>query len=85
MQALKLSKAQTKLPIGSQLTGGLGAGGVPEIGEKAAQENREDIENILKGADMVFITAGMGAVREPERLPLLQKPRGPAVRLLWPL
>ena len=60
MQALKLSKAPTKLPIGSKLTGGLGAGGVPEIGEKAAQENREDIENILRGADMVFITAGMG-------------------------
>ncbi len=60
MQALKLSKAQTKLPIGSKLTGGLGAGGVPETGEKAAQENRDDIENILRGADMVFITAGMG-------------------------
>ncbi len=60
MQALKLSKAQMKLPIGSKLTGGLGAGGVPETGEKAAQENRDDIENILRGADMVFITAGMG-------------------------
>ncbi len=60
MQALKLSKAQVKLPIGSKLTGGLGAGGVPEVGEKAAQENREDIENVLRGADMVFITAGMG-------------------------
>ncbi|RKX91373.1 MAG: cell division protein FtsZ [Spirochaetes bacterium] len=60
MQALKLSKAQTKQPIGSKLTGGLGAGGVPETGEKAAQENRDDIENILRGADMVFITAGMG-------------------------
>lgn len=60
MQALKLSKAQIKLPIGSKLTGGLGAGGVPETGEKAAQENRDDVENILRGADMVFITAGMG-------------------------
>ncbi len=60
IQALKLSKAPSKLPIGSKLTGGLGAGGVPEIGEKAAEENREDIENILRGADMVFITAGMG-------------------------
>ncbi len=60
VQALKLSKAQVKLPIGSKLTGGLGAGGVPDIGEKAAQENREDIENLLRGADMVFITAGMG-------------------------
>ena len=60
VQALKLSKAPAKLPIGSKLTGGLGAGGVPEIGEKAAEENMEDIENVLRGADMVFITAGMG-------------------------
>ncbi len=60
IQALKLSKAPSKVPIGSKLTGGLGAGGVPEIGEKAAEENVGDIENILQGADMVFITAGMG-------------------------
>ncbi len=60
VQALKLSKAPSKLPIGSKLTGGLGAGGVPEIGEKAAEENMADIENVLRGSDMVFITAGMG-------------------------
>jgi len=60
IQALRLSQAQVKLPIGSKLTGGLGAGGVPEIGEKAAQENKEDIGNVLRGSDMVFITAGMG-------------------------
>ena len=60
LQALKLSKAEVTLPLGSQLTGGLGAGGVPEVGEKAAMEDREAIKKILLGADMVFITAGMG-------------------------
>jgi len=60
LQALKLSHAETKLPLGSKLTGGLGAGGIPEIGEKAALEDQEQIEEILRGADMVFITAGMG-------------------------
>lgn len=60
LQALKFSNAETKLPLGSKLTGGLGAGGVPEIGEKAALEDQEEIEETLKGADMVFITAGMG-------------------------
>ncbi|MDZ7795101.1 MAG: cell division protein FtsZ [Spirochaetia bacterium] len=60
MQALQRSNARTTLPIGSQLTGGLGAGGVPDVGEKAAEESREEIKNALQGADMVFITAGMG-------------------------
>ena len=60
LQALKLSRAEMKLPLGTKLTGGLGAGGVPEIGEKAAMEDREALQNILRGADMVFITAGMG-------------------------
>ncbi len=60
LQALKRSNAKTKLPIGTKLTGGLGAGGIPEQGERAAEENTEDITNILKGSDMVFITAGMG-------------------------
>ena len=60
LQALKLSSAPKKLAIGSKLTGGLGAGGIPEIGEKAALEDKEDVKNVLKGADMVFITAGMG-------------------------
>jgi cell division protein FtsZ len=59
-QALNMSKAGVKLPIGSKLTGGLGAGGKPEVGEKAAMEDREMIANALKGADMVFVTAGMG-------------------------
>lgn len=59
-QILDTSKAETKLQIGIQLTRGLGAGGSPEIGEQAAEESREEIEKVLDGADMVFITAGMG-------------------------
>ncbi|KUK14271.1 MAG: Cell division protein FtsZ [bacterium 42_11] len=60
LQALSLSKAPVKLQIGEKLTRGLGAGANPEIGRKAAEEDREKISEILKGADMVFITAGMG-------------------------
>jgi cell division protein FtsZ len=60
VQALNSCKAQTKLPIGAKVTAGLGAGGKPEVGEKAAEEDREMIANALKGADMVFVTAGMG-------------------------
>lgn len=59
-QALSDSKAGIKLQIGEKITKGLGAGANPEIGTKSAQENREDIANALRGADMVFITAGMG-------------------------
>ena len=59
-QALKNSKATTKIQIGQKLTHGLGAGGKPEIGEGAAQESKEEIQDALKGADMIFITAGMG-------------------------
>lgn len=60
VQALNYSNAPMKLAIGSKLTGGLGAGGKPEVGEKAAQEDTEAIANAVRGADMVFITAGMG-------------------------
>jgi cell division protein FtsZ len=60
LQALNRSRAEIKLSIGSKLTSGLGAGGVPEVGEKAAMEDRDMIANTLKGADMVFVTAGMG-------------------------
>ena len=59
-QALYLANAGIKLQIGEQLTKGLGAGANPEIGHKAAEESTDDIEAMLKGADMVFITAGMG-------------------------
>ncbi len=59
-QALQLSKAETKLQLGGKLTRGLGAGANPEIGKKAAEESKEQLEEALTGADMVFITAGMG-------------------------
>ena len=60
VQALQRSNAQTRIAIGKELTGGLGAGGQPEIGEKAAQESKDEIKKELENADMVFITAGMG-------------------------
>jgi cell division protein FtsZ len=59
-QALELSSAKNRIQIGVKLTRGLGAGGNPTIGEKAAEESREEIANALQGADMVFIAAGMG-------------------------
>ncbi len=60
LQALGVSKAQKRLAIGQKLTGGLGAGGNPEVGESAAKEDTDNINNIVQGADMVVITAGMG-------------------------
>ncbi|AJY76373.1 cell division protein FtsZ [Paenibacillus beijingensis] len=59
-QALNLAKSEHKLQIGDKLTRGLGAGANPEVGKKAAEESRDLISNTLKGADMVFVTAGMG-------------------------
>ncbi|MFA7467355.1 MAG: cell division protein FtsZ [Desulfotomaculaceae bacterium] len=59
-QALQMALANNQIQIGSKLTKGLGAGANPDIGQKAAEESREDIEQILRGADMVFVTAGMG-------------------------
>lgn len=59
-QALILSEAPQKIQIGEKLTKGLGAGANPEIGKKAAEESREALQQALTGADMVFITAGMG-------------------------
>jgi cell division protein FtsZ len=59
-QALLRSDADTKLDIGRQLTRGLGAGADPEVGRQAAEEHKEEIEEALKGADMVFVTAGEG-------------------------
>ena len=60
LQALNRCKSENKLPIGGKLTRGLGAGGRPEVGENAAMEDREMIVNALRGADMVFVTTGMG-------------------------
>ncbi len=59
-QALMLSSAPQRLRIGDKLTKGLGSGGQPEVGSRAAEESREEITEIVSGADMVFITAGMG-------------------------
>ena len=59
-QALQLSKASTKIQIGEKLTRGLGAGANPDIGAQAAEESRTEVAEALRGADMVFVTAGMG-------------------------
>src|SRR5437867_5005181 len=59
-QALLMSEADVKLDIGRETTRGLGAGSNPEVGRRASEEHRTEIEEILKGADMVFITAGEG-------------------------
>lgn len=59
-QALKISKADVTVQVGASLTSGLGAGARPEIGREAVEENRHEIEEAVDGADMVFITAGMG-------------------------
>jgi cell division protein FtsZ len=60
MQALDRSKAEVHLQLGPKLTRGLGAGAKPEVGRKAAEESEADIKEVLSGADMVFVTAGMG-------------------------
>ena len=59
-QALVVSKAPVRLQIGERLTGGLGAGAIPEIGQKAAEESKDSIIKMLEGSHLVFITAGMG-------------------------
>ena len=59
-QALKISNAKILLQLGSQMTKGLGAGADPEVGRQSAEEDREKIQELLKGSDMIFITAGMG-------------------------
>ncbi|MDC7247233.1 MAG: cell division protein FtsZ, partial [Sphaerochaetaceae bacterium] len=73
IQALQRSNAQIRMPLGKELTGGLGAGGVPEVGEKAAQESREEIKEFLQGTDMVFITAGMGGGTGTGAAPVIAK------------
>lgn len=59
-QALVVSKAETRVRIGDKVTRGLGAGGNPEVGRKAAEESAEELYEVLKGSDMVFVTAGLG-------------------------
>ena len=64
-QALTISSATQKIQIGDKLTGGKGAGADPEIGKKAAEENKAQIAKALENTDMVFITAGMGGGSRP--------------------
>jgi|GEM_PF-3511754 len=82
-QALKNSTARTTLQLGCNITKGLGAGANPEIGRQSALEDRERIIEVLEGADMVFITAGMGG--GPVRVVCLWLPRSPGswVFSLW--
>ncbi len=72
-KALNKSKATTRIPIGTKLTKGRGAGNKPEIGQKSAEENRDEIETHLKGADMIFITAGMGGGTGTGAAPVVAK------------
>ena len=72
-QVLRLSKAETRLQIGKLLTKGLGAGADPEVGRQAAEESEDDIREILRGSDMVFITAGMGGGTGTGAAPIVAK------------
>ncbi len=72
-QALTGAKAETKLQIGEKLTKGLGAGGNPEVGQKSAEENLDDLAKFMNGADMVFITAGMGGGTGTGAAPIIAK------------
>lgn len=72
-QALSTCKAENKLQIGEKLTKGLGAGGNPEIGQKSAEENMEDIARYVTGSEMVFVTAGMGGGTGTGAAPIVAK------------
>lgn len=72
-QALQFCKAEKHIQIGEKLTKGLGAGARPEVGEQAAQESSEDITNAIKGADMVFVTCGMGGGTGTGAAPVVAK------------
>lgn len=72
-QALAYSRAKTKLQIGGKLTGGLGAGGKPEIGEQAAEEDTDLIKGAIEGSNMLFITAGMGGGTGTGSAPVIAK------------
>lgn len=70
-QALMLSDAATRVRIGDKLTRGLGAGGNPDIGRKAAEESAEELYNVLRGSDMVFVTAGLGGGTGTGAIPIV--------------
>src|SRR4051794_6763927 len=82
-QALLMSDAEVKLVVGRELTRGLGAGAQPDVGRQAAEDHREEIEEVLKGADMVFVTAGEGGGTgtggAPVVAPIAPKPGGPTI------
>lgn len=73
VQALNSNKAENKIQLGPKLTRGLGAGSHPEVGQKAAEESEQTIEDALKGADMIFITAGMGGGTGTGAAPVVAK------------
>src|SRR4051794_19656406 len=83
-QALLMSDADVKLDVGRELTRGLGAGADPEVGRKAAEDHAEEIEEVIKGADMVFVTAGEGGGTGTGGGPVVGRvappPGGPAPR-----
>ena len=72
-QALSMSQAEIKIQIGEKLTKGLGAGAHPDVGEKAAQESLEEIQQAIEGADMIFVTAGMGGGTGTGAAPIVAK------------
>jgi len=72
-QSLMQSKANTKIQIGDKLTKGLGAGANPEIGEKSAEESRDEIAQAIKGTDLVFVTAGMGGGTGTGAIPVIAR------------
>ena len=73
LQVLQYSTAKNKIQLGTELTNGLGAGGEPQIGEKAAEEAQQEITEALEGADMVFVTAGMGGGTGTGAAPVVAK------------
>ena len=73
VQALNSNKAENKIQLGPKLTRGLGAGSHPEVGQKAAEESEQTVEDALKGADMIFITAGMGGGTGTGAAPVVAK------------
>ncbi len=87
-QALLLSDADVKLDVGRELTRGLGAGADPEVGRRAAEDHADEIEEVLKGADMVFVTAGEGGGTGTGGAPvvgrLARAPGGPTKGVVTP-
>lgn len=73
VQALESSPVENKLALGPEITGGLGAGSVPEVGKKAAEESEDEIRSIVKGTDMIFVTAGLGGGTGTGAAPLFAK------------